>query len=273
MNQRFLNAEIKHVSEQHAENELYKAVCTIGPQLENELKEFGLCPEECFVEVLELLSEIADKGEEILPKLENLWLSKENEYRRYDRQVSVDEIRKTVGIVFGFAILAIDSSRHKFYRYTLSEKLNMIVAYHKWYGWQTTLEQIFSVPLPDGWFDAYIDKEPEDGNDIRLPKELDTPNARKYFAKAIEQQYMEVARDGKYHWIGTGKKPNTSELAYFLGRVYNYKHTINGNAGEIFPEESLNELFDATRLYSSLTQVYNAQKPQRWRSQIDTMFE
>lgn len=166
MKQRFQNEEIKLVSEQYAENELYKAVCSIGLQLENELKEFGLCPEECFMETLELLSAIADKGEGILPEIENLWLRKENEYMRYNRQVGVDEIRKAVGIVFGFAILAIDSSRHRFYRYTLSEQLTMVVANHKWNGWQATLGQIFSVPLPDGWFDAYIDEEPDDDGDM-----------------------------------------------------------------------------------------------------------
>ncbi len=166
MNQRFQNEEIKLVSEQYAENELYKAVSSIGLQLENELKEFGLCPEECFMETLELLSAIAEKGEDILPEIESLWLRKENEYRRHDRQVNDDEIRKSVGIVFGFSILAIDSSRHWFYRYTLSEQLTMVVANHKWDGWQATLGQIFSVPLPDGWFDIYIDEEPEGDGDM-----------------------------------------------------------------------------------------------------------
>ena len=118
------------------------------------------------METLELLSEIADKGEEILPEIENLWIRKENEYRRYDRQVSVDEVRKSVGIIFGFAILAIDSSRHRFYRYTLSEQLTMVVANHKWADWTRTLEQIFSIPLPEGWFDAYIDEKPEDGGGL-----------------------------------------------------------------------------------------------------------
>ena len=111
------------------------------------------------------------------------------------------------------------------------------------------------------------------GGNNGLPKELDTPRARTYFAKAIEQQYMELTEDGRYRWLGTGKKPCTAELAYFLGKVYNYKYTITGNAGENFPEESLNKLFGVSRLYSSLTQVYNAQKPQRWRSQIDEMFK
>lgn len=272
MNQRFQSGEIRLVSEQYAENELYKTVSSIGLQLENELREFGLCPEECFMETLELLSIIAEKGEGILPEIDNLWLRKENEYRRFDRSVSKDEIRKAVGIVFGFAILAIDSSRDSFYRHTLSEQLTQVVAYHKWEGWSKTLSQIFDVSLPDRWFDSYIDEEPEERNEVKLPKELDTPKARQYFLKAIEKQYLAI-EDGKFRWIGTNDKGNTSELAYFCGKVYNYKHTISGNAGEDFPEESLNKLFGVKRLYSLLTQVYNAQKPQRWRSLIDSIFE
>ena len=121
-----------------------------------------------------------------------------------------------------------------------------------------------------------IDKfgaKPGESKDVLLPKDLDTPRAREAFARAMERQYMEPLDDGKYRWIGTDDNGTKAELAYFLGRVYNYKHTINGNAGENFPEESLNELFGVKRLYTSLTQVYNAQKPQRWRSLIDALFE
>lgn len=162
MNQRFQNEEIKRVSKQYAENELYIAINSIGPQLESELKEFGLCPEECFVEVLELLSTIAEKGEDFLPDVENMWFRKSNEYRRLARQVervNEEDICKAVGIVFGFTILAIDSSRHPFYRRTLSERLTQVIADHKFDGWASTLERIYSVPLPDGWFDAFIDEE------------------------------------------------------------------------------------------------------------------
>ena len=194
MNQRFQNVEIRLVSERYAKNELYKAVSTIGLQLENELKEFGLCPEECFMEVLEFLSAIAEKGEDILPGLEKLWLQKENEYRRYNRQVNADEIRKAVGIVFGFAILAIDSSHHRFYRYSLSEQLTMVIANHKWADWNRMLEQIFSVPLPDGWFDVYIDEEPEgDGDMADFAKSINSlrkqmPNTP-LIVQLVKQQY------------------------------------------------------------------------------------
>lgn len=116
------------------------------------------------------------------------------------------------------------------------------------------------------------DEHSDYGKGLLLPKELDTPQAREAFAKAMEKKYMEALGDGKYRWIGTGKKANTSELAYFLGRVYNCKPTVYGNEGEAFPEESLNNLFGVKRLYSSLAQVYNAKRKQRWRSLIDDIF-
>ena len=111
------------------------------------------------------------------------------------------------------------------------------------------------------------------GEDIVLPKGIDTSRAKEAFKKAIEKNYMEAIDDEKYRWIGTGKKASTSELAYFLGKVYNCKPTVNGNKGEAFPEDSLNELFGVTRLYSSLSQVYNAKRKQRWRSLIDDLFD
>lgn len=276
MNQRFQNEDIKRISEQYAENELYQAICSIGHQLENELTEFGLCPEECFVEALELLSIIAEKGEDILPEVDNIWLRKENEYRRQARQVgrvNEEEIRKAVGIVFGFTILATDSSQHPFYWYVLSERLTQVVANHQFDGWESTLDRIFSVPLSDGWFDAFIDEEPQEGEELTLPKDLDTKKARQCFARAIKKKYMVKADNGKYSWIGTNNKGNRSELAYFCGKIYGYEHTISGNAGENFPEDSLNKLFGVTRLYSSLTQVYNAKKTQSWRRLIDEICE
>lgn len=122
------------------------------------------------------------------------------------------------------------------------------------------------------WLEQHKQVNEPNGNGIQLPKDLDTPKARKYFALAIEKQYMTID-NGKYRWIGTCKITNNSELSYFLGKIYNYVHTDNGNAGMSFPQESLNNLFGVKRLYQSLTQVYNAKKKQPWRSRIDAMFE
>ena len=162
MNQRFQNEEIKRVSDQYAENEFYKAICTIGTQLENELKEFGLCPEECFVEALELLTEIAEKGEDIIPEADNLWLRKENEYRRFDRHVNDEEITKAVGIVFGFSILALGSSNVWFYKHELVVELLAVALMHNWQGWAKTMGMIFNLHLPAGWFDNFINDDNEE---------------------------------------------------------------------------------------------------------------
>lgn len=161
MNQRFQNEDISRVSKENADNELYKTICMIGPQLESELAEFGLCPEECFEETLEVLTIIADKEKGVISELDTLWHRKFNEYRRFDRTVSEDELRKVVGIVFGFVILAIDSSRNHFYRYTLVEALIYIIASrdHQFKRWALTLDKILSLPLSDGWFDIVILEE------------------------------------------------------------------------------------------------------------------
>lgn len=165
MNQRFQSAEIALVSDQFADDLLYKAINEIGLQLEAETA-FGMCPEECFTDAVEILSVIAEKGEEIVPEIEKLWLSKYNEYRRLDRKVSEEETRKVVGILFGFVVLAIDSSNYRFYRYELSRRLTELIVKHKFTDWTTTLDRIFSVPLPDGWFDAFIEQAPENESDV-----------------------------------------------------------------------------------------------------------
>ena len=273
MNQRFQSEDISRVSEQYSNNELYQAISKIGAQLESEMGKFGMCSEECFMEVLELLTAIADRGENIMEEADNFWLRKFNEYRRHDRHVDEDDIRKAVDIVFGFAVLAVDSSKHPFYRYTLTDRLTNIIARNKFEGWQSTLDRIFSIPLADGWFDAFINDDPDEDNEIKLPKELDTAMARKYFSIAIRNGYMAKNGENNYHWYGTGDKGILSQLAYFCGKVYGYRYTISGNSGQNFPEDSLNKLFGVTRLYSSLTQVYNAKKIQRWRSKIDSLFE
>lgn len=164
MKTRFQNAEIEAVNNLYAENHLYKAVCKIGPQLEAELTEFGLCPEECFAETQELLTVIAEKGEEVIPELQNLWLMKFNQYRRFDRHVNQEEVRKAVCIVFGFAILAVNTSRHPFYNFTLTWNLTCIVADNTPEGWSHTLDRIVSLQMPDGWFDRFVEEDPWDGN-------------------------------------------------------------------------------------------------------------
>ncbi len=170
--------------------------------------------------------------------------------------------------------MALDSSSYSFYRYTLTEHLTYIISNHKFDGWTAILNRIFLVPLSDGWFDTFINKETEenDATQLPLPKAINTKRAQKYFQKAIEMGYMKY-EDGKFEWKEIGNRGGVSQLAYFCGLVYEYKHSEYGNRGDGFPEKELNAMFGEEKLYSSLTQVYNAKKKQTWRKVIDDMFK
>ena len=107
---------------------------------------------------------------------------------------------------------------------------------------------------------------------LPLPKSLDTQRAKTYFQKAIDNGLLKL-ENGKFSWIQIGNRGGKSQLAYFGGKVYGYKHSINGNVGTSFPEEDLNALFGIKRMQSLLQQVYEATKKQLWRRSIDELFE
>ena len=139
---------------------------------------------------------------------------------------------------------------------------------------------VFSVLLVLGELDKYLQaagSEPiEDvvaiNGKLPIPKSINTQRAQTYFQKAIDMGYMKC-EDGKFEWIGVGGRGAVSQLAYFCGVVYEYKHSEYGNRGDGFPEEELNALFGEKRLYALLTQVYSAQRKQIWRKVIDDMFK
>lgn len=109
-------------------------------------------------------------------------------------------------------------------------------------------------------------------NRIPLPPELDTENAQKYFQKAIARGYMEIVGPEKFRWVGTVEKGRLSQLAYFCGCVYGYKHGKYGNEGENIPHKELEKLFNVKRLYDSLVHAHD-RAAQAWRIPIDNLFK
>lgn len=91
-----------------------------------------------------------------------------------------------------------------------------------------------------------------------------TKREKKYFAKAIEAGLMEKD-GGNYRWLhNNGLK---ASLGYFLNRVFNPKGTAQ------IPCKRLEILFGVTRLDTAIDQALTAKKPQRWRKEIDTLFD
>lgn len=119
--------------------------------------------------------------------------------------------------------------------------------------------------------DAFLGEEPE-ADMQQLPKAINTTRAQQLFQKAFDRGYMKY-ENGHFRWIGVGRTGHKSQLAYFLGRVYGYRHSVSGNTGTEFPTDELNALFGETKLYDLLVQVHTAQKIQKWRALIDDIFE
>ena len=107
---------------------------------------------------------------------------------------------------------------------------------------------------------------------VTLPDVLDTNEFKKYLSLAKENGLIKDV-DGKLEWIQIGNRGGDSQLAYFLGRAFGYIHSENGNIGNEFPDNELDELFGVKRIYRRLVQVHEALKPQKWRRKIDELFE
>ena len=129
-------------------------------------------------------------------------------------------------------------------------------------------EEVWNLYSEEGEYTS----EPQSETGLPLSGSLDTKRAWSYFEKAVSKGW--IANEGnKLTWQGIGGKAHLSQLAYFCGRVYDYKYSVNGNTGTEFPTNELEELFGVKNLYSLLRQVHEAKGKQKWRACIDELFE
>lgn len=107
---------------------------------------------------------------------------------------------------------------------------------------------------------------------VKLPKNVAdsdrqgkmTDRGKLYFNKAIEAGYMQETENG-YRWLhNNGMK---ASLGYFLHRVLNPKGTAQ------IPYQRMENLFNVSRLDTAIDQALNAKKPQKWRGEIDALFD
>lgn len=92
----------------------------------------------------------------------------------------------------------------------------------------------------------------------------ETEREKKYFAKAIQAGLM--GKDGNsYIWLhNNGLK---ASLGYFINRVF------NPNGTDQIPYQRMENLFNVSRLDTAIDQALTAKKPQKWRKEIDTLFD
>jgi len=127
----------------------------------------------------------------------------------------------------------------------------------------------------DDWFsevgrDIRSTTSREAGDCLALPDTLNTQKAQKAFVQAIAKGWMKQRPEGGFEWLGFGRNGYKAKLSYLCAEVYGYKYKSGmGNVGEKVPYEALEKLFDVTRLDRAMQQVFEADKPQRWRLLID----
>ena len=96
---------------------------------------------------------------------------------------------------------------------------------------------------------------------VQLPPELDTEEARKYFAKAINIGYMKKEGNG-YRWLFGGNKGQV-RLGYFCNKVYTRPRPIN----------KLEQIFGVKKLSASITNAdieATRADVKKWRDEIDS---
>ena len=120
------------------------------------------------------------------------------------------------------------------------------------FGWRTKKKQ--PINRPDILIDILI-----------------TDEQKQAWKKAIKNGFMEPTPNG-FKW----KLEPDCTLAYFCGKLFGYKRVNNNgilqNVGGQVPYDKLQSLFNKKRLDRALSQLYDAQKPQLWRKQIDELF-
>lgn len=251
-----------------------------------------------FVDAVKTLDILLTEGDFEAERCADLWSDTLSDYREKDgARADMATTQAEVAMLFYAVNYGLLSVNHSHYRKTLALTLHQSI--HEMWNCnekkncdfvESNLQEIKTLSNDMyEWMDTYFSStesltdeieniiNPNKVNQIAktglpLPNALNTQNAQKYFLEAINRGWMEL-EDKKFIWKGIGKSAHSSQLAYFCGRVYGYEHSLNGNIGTEFPNRELEELFGVKNLYSSLRQVYSAQKNQKWRTCIDELFK
>ena len=258
-----------------------------------------LSTEELFADAARILDDLLTEGDFDTERCVDLWTDSMADYRRKDgTDADAATTQAEVAMLFYAVMFGLQSVRHSHYRGRLQRVLHTSI-HRMWNregqrncdGIERQMPEAVDHLTGDmcGWMDAYFSSaesltdEIDDilnpdkaGQTARtglpLPMVLDTQKAQMYFQKAIDMGWMSL-EGNRFRWQGIGNSAHNSQLAYFCGRVYGYEYSVQGNIGTEFPKAELEETFGVKNLYSSLCQVYTAQKKQKWRSCVDELFE
>ena len=110
---------------------------------------------------------------------------------------------------------------------------------------------------------SLLEGKTQQNNDNKQPQQ-ETEREKEYFAKAIQAGLMK--KDGEnYKWLHNNGLQ--SSLGYFLKMVFNPKGTAQ------IHYKRMENLFKVSRLDSAIDRALSVKKPQKWRKEIDVLFD
>lgn len=110
-----------------------------------------------------------------------------------------------------------------------------------------------------------LPQEPQLQQEINSKQTKATELEMKYFERAIEAGYMQKTETG-YKWLWGGDRGKKARLSYFIRKIY-------ADDCLQIPYKRLEKLFGISRLDSSISQLMNAKKEQKWQPEIDKFFQ
>lgn len=126
------------------------------------------------------------------------------------------------------------------------------------------IDYIGSKELAQKYINA-LPKEPQLQQETNGKQTRATELEMTYFEKAIEADYMQETETG-YKWTFGGCRGKKARLSYFIRKIY-------ANDCLQIPYKRLENMFGISRLDSSINQLMNAKKEQKWQIEIDKLFQ
>lgn len=154
MNQKLNLSQIKEIRQHYKDDEIYKIVKTVVCPAETNFKSFEFSAEACFVNVMDILSQIRDKTIRV-EDVHNLWHQTTNDFFRDDHSANKEEIKQAVSMSFLFVAQALSTSKWPIYNYHLARQFIETVAAET-ESLTEEYNKIIDQPFPDCWFDYFM---------------------------------------------------------------------------------------------------------------------
>lgn len=175
MNQKLNLSQIKEIRQHYKDDEIYKIVKTVVCPAETNFKSFEFSAEACFVNVMDILSQIRDKTIRV-EDVHNLWHQTTNDFFRDDHSANKEEIKQAVSMSFLFVAQALSTSKWPIYNYHLARQFIETVAAET-ESLTEEYNKIIDQPFPECWFDSFKRGQYQEQNNLSKPFSEKTDNS------------------------------------------------------------------------------------------------